>query len=176
MDAANLTIIAALPVGDQPDFGIGVNPVISRIYVANRASGTLTVIQDGAVEPTPTPTATSTPTNTPTPTPTSTPTVTPTPTPVPCDADAYEPDNTVAQARVIIPTDGYPQSHSFCGEAAPWYVDEDWVVFTASGSEGTPLVLTMTTSALTGGADTVLTLLWSQSSPQHYEAGFQRRR
>lgn len=124
------------PPATGPHIGMAVNPLTSRVYVANRLAGTLSVIQDGAAVPTPTPTNT------------------PTPTPLPCTADAYEPDNTSAQARVIIPTFGYTQSHSFCGTAAPWETDEDWVTFAVNA----PVTLTMTTSNLTGGADTMLTL------------------
>jgi YVTN family beta-propeller protein len=136
VDAVNLTVLTALPVGSHPDLGIGVNPVTSMVYVANRAAGSLTVIRDGAVEPTPTPTNT------------------PTPTPPPCIADKYEPDNLPEQARAIISTFGYTQSHSFCGTVAPFQEDEDWVNFPASSG----VVLTMTTANLTNGADTYLML------------------
>jgi YVTN family beta-propeller protein len=136
VDAITLQVVSVVGVGANPDLGIAVNPDTSRVYVANRSSGTLTVIQDGAAGPTPTPTNTATPT------------------PLPCVADAYEPDNTAAQARVIIPTFGYTQSHSFCGTAAPWETDKDWVTFAATA----PVTLTMFTSNLTGGADTMLTL------------------
>ncbi len=136
VDAINLTVLTALPVGSNPDMGVAVNPVTSMVYVANRSSGTLTVIVDGTPLPTPTPTNTSTPT------------------PIPCVADAYEPDNTPAQAKGIVPTFGYTQSHSFCGTSAPWETDEDWVSFAATA----PVTLTMATSNLSGGADTILTL------------------
>ena len=146
VDAASLQVLTALSVGSNPDMGVAVNPNTSMVYVANRASGTLTVIRDGSPAPTATPTNTATPT------------VTPTPTPMPCSPDRYEPDNNWSQASVIIPSEGYPQHHTFCSASAPWYVDEDWSGFFASGSIGSPLVLTMTTSNLTGGADTFLSL------------------
>ncbi len=132
--------------GRGPHVGLAYNPNNNRLYVANRLDGTLSVIQDASAGPTPTPTNTTTPT------------VTPSPTPAPCSADAFEPDNSQSQAAAIVPTFGYTQSHSFCGVSAPWYTDEDWVMFGANGSIGTPLVLTMTTSNLTEGADTFLTL------------------
>jgi YVTN family beta-propeller protein len=136
IDAVNLTVLTALTVGANPDLGIAVNPVTSRVYVANRAGGSLTVIQDGSVGPP------------------ATPTITPTPTPLPCIADVYEPDDSSGQARAIAPTSGYTQSHSFCGASAPWYEREDWVSFVMN----TSAVLTMTTGNLTNGADTYLEL------------------
>lgn len=81
--------------------------------------------------PTRTATPTSTPTNTPTTTPTQTPsntptsTQTPTPTSTPACADAYEPNNTAAQAKPI--TVGITQTHTFCLN-----LDEDWAVFTST--------------------------------------------
>ena len=77
---------------------------------------------------TPTRTPTSTPTRTPTNTPTRTPTSTPTRTATPATCiDAYEPDNTYAQAQVIT-TDGVKQNHSNTNPSS----EQDWVKFYAT--------------------------------------------
>lgn len=73
---------------------------------------------------TPTPTQT----RTPTPTLTLTPTATLSPTPTHPPGDAYEPDDTCAQAP-IIPADGSLRTHTFHIPG-----DQDWVKFTASAN------------------------------------------
>ncbi|NOZ71089.1 MAG: hypothetical protein GXP38_04125 [Chloroflexi bacterium] len=77
--------------------------------------------------PTLTPTSTATPTTTPTLTPTSTPTATSTPTLTPtiCAPDAYEPDDSAAQAG-LAPIGGPLQSHNFHQPG-----DVDWIRFDA---------------------------------------------
>ena len=75
--------------------------------------------------PTPTFTSTLTPTSTPTRTPTPTPTFTSTPTATPSCTDAYEPNDSAAQAKPI--TAGITQTHFFCLN-----LDEDWAVFTST--------------------------------------------
>ena len=96
-----------------------------------------------------TPTSTTTPTSTHTPTPTSTPTNTPTATPTATVApDAFEPDNSSAQASVIT-VNGAAQSHNFQPAS-----DEDWVKFTAVKDA----LYTIFTSNLGAIADTILEL------------------
>ena len=93
---------------------------------------TATATQTGTRTPTATVTRTVTPTATPTRTvtgtqpPTATPTLTPSPTAtVGAGPDAYEPDNTCAQARLFT-VNGTPQQHNFHQST-----DEDWVGFMA---------------------------------------------
>ena len=128
------------------------------------------------VEPTPTPTATSTPTFTPTPTPTPTSTATPTPTntstptptptstatatPTPTNTatptstpttdcrDAYEPDDTWQQSKLIKP--GTPQPHNLHTAG-----DKDYVMFVVAQ----PLTYTIWTTSTVGfPVNTTLTL------------------
>jgi len=126
-----------LPGANGPHIGVAVNPNTGRVYVANRANGTLSVIQDVAM---------------------ATPTPTPTPTPLPCTADAYEPDNTAAEARPILPVSGYTQTHTFCLGVSPWFLDDDWVYFSVSASVTNPVPITITTANLSSGVDTFLSL------------------
>ena len=86
IDANTNTLLVTLPVGVNPASGIAVNPNTGKVYVANRGSGSVTIIQDRPTGPTPTPTQAASPT--------------PTPTPL-CQSDSYEPDNTPAQANII---------------------------------------------------------------------------
>lgn len=112
------------------------------------------VHQAASATPTPPPTASDTPTPTLTPTPTSTPTETPTPTATPtelsaAEGDAYETDDTCAQARALLP-DSTLQAHTFHTEA-----DTDWVQFpVVAGAE----YLIEVTIPLTSPADVVLEL------------------
>jgi len=173
INAATRALIASIGVGTQPESGIAVNPNTSRVYVANRGSGTVTVLQDGFLA-TPTPTATSTPaiTATPTHTPTSTPTLTPTATPTrtntptntptltptptpPCEPDPYEPDSLFEQSRYIPAVGETSQRHNFCLDTAPWYGDQDWFAFNVWQ---VPITVTFRTINLKDGADTVMEL------------------
>jgi len=105
-----------------------------------RGTWTITLL-----EATPTPTPTNTPT--PTSTATDTPTPTNTPTPTPC-LDAYEPDDTWQQAR-LIEINGAMQTHNFhTGD------DQDYVKFVAQAG----YVYTIRTLNLSAGNDTTLTL------------------
>jgi YVTN family beta-propeller protein len=133
IDAANNTLLATLPVGANPASGIAVNPNTGKVYVANRGSGSVTIIQDTPAGPTPTPTMAATPT--------------PTPTPL-CFGDGYEVDNTPAQAKMIN-TAGLAQNHNICPNG-----DKDWMTFQVAG----PVQLTMQTRNLIGGTDTMLSL------------------
>jgi YVTN family beta-propeller protein len=133
IDASTNTLLVTLPVGANPASGIGVNPNTGKVYVANRGSGSVTIIQDRPSGPTPTPTQAASPT--------------PTPTPL-CQSDSFEPDNTPAQANMIN-TAGLPQTHSICPNA-----DQDWLSFYVPGA----MQLTMETKNLTGGTDTVMYL------------------
>ena len=133
IDASSNTLIATLPVGANPASGIAVNPNTGRVYVANRGSGSVTIIQDMAAGPTPTPTQAATPT--------------PTATPL-CNADGFEPDNVAAQAK-LINTAGLSQGHNICPDG-----DKDWMMFAVDA----PGQLTMETRNLIGGTDTMLYL------------------
>jgi RHS repeat-associated protein len=79
--------------------------------------------------------------------PTPTPTAVPTPTPVTCPSDAYEPNNTPAQARVF--DIGEQQNHALCFAG-----DQDWTVFT--GVAG--VQYRIETLDLASGTDTYLEL------------------
>jgi YVTN family beta-propeller protein len=133
IDANTKTLITTLPVGANPASGIAVNPNTGKVYVANRGSGSVTIIQDTPTGPTPTPTLAASPT--------------PTPTPL-CNADSFEVDDTPAQAN-LINTAGLSQGHNICPNG-----DKDWMTFYVPG----PMQLTMATRNLMGGADTVLYL------------------
>jgi len=142
IDAATNTVIATLPVGANPASGIAYNPATGRVYVANRGNGTVTVIQDGAA-------------GTPVPTPTLTPEVTPTPTVPPCYRDALEPDDSIAEAKVLNLA-GFPVQHNICPAG-----DQDWHslnIFTV------PMTLTVRTFNLLNDADTVLYLYYTDGS------------
>jgi len=104
--------------------------------------------------PTPTPTNTATPTATPTNTPTSTPTATPTNTATPTSTpttdcrDAYEPDDTWQQSKLIKP--GTPQPHNLHTAG-----DKDYVMFVVTQ----PITYTIWTTRTVGFAvNTTLTL------------------
>jgi hypothetical protein len=117
--------------------------------------------------PTSTPTATGSPTatgtSTQTPTRTATPTATGTPTATPPPGDAYEPDNTCAQAYPVLPN-GLTFTHTFHVPG-----DQDWVKFTApakrtyildvsnTGANADPVALVYNTCSATqpplGGED-----------------------
>ncbi len=121
-----------------------------------RGSWTIELTQ---ATPTSTPTVTDTPTptstSTPTPTPTHTPTPTNTPTPTPC-LDAYEPDNTWQQAR-LIEVNGTPQSHNFHTTD-----DVDYVKFAAQPDN----IYTIRTLNLSASNDTTLTLYDTDGTTQ----------
>jgi len=103
---------------------------------------------------TPTPTSTSSPTVTRTPSSTTTATPTHTPTGTPCP-DAYEPDNTMAEAN-LIETGGQPREHSHHQPG-----DADYVKFVGLAGQA----FRMRTFDLAGvGNDTIITLLDSQGS------------
>lgn len=133
IDASNNTLLTTLYVGANPASGIAVNPNTGLVYVANRGSGTVSVIRDAPTGPTPTPTLAATPTVTPTPK---------------CVSDSYEPDNSPETASMIN-TAGLPQHHNICPEG-----DRDWAQFSISG----PAQLTIETRNLMGGTDTMLYL------------------
>ena len=156
---------------DTPGTAYGVAVAEGYVYVADYDGGLFILRYVGPEPPTPpptdTPTATpintwtstptATPTNTPTATPintpTSTPTVTPTntptatPTPSP-DGDAYEPDDTCAQASAL-ETNGTVQQHTF-----HQYADGDWAHFTVAAGAAYVLKATSTSP----GANLVLEL------------------
>jgi YVTN family beta-propeller protein len=134
IDASTNTVIATLPVGANPASGIAVNPNTGKVYVANRGSGSVSIIQDAPTAPTATPT----PVNTPT----------PTPTPL-CFSDSFEPDNTPAQAAIMNTAGITAQNHNICPNG-----DKDWSTFYVAG----PQTLTLETSRLLGGTDTMLYL------------------
>jgi YVTN family beta-propeller protein len=133
IDANTNTLVVTLPVGANPASGIAVNPSTGKVYVANRGSGSVTIIQDSPADPTVTPTPAASPT--------------PTATPL-CFPDGFEPDNSVDQAKKIN-TAGLSQGHNICPNA-----DRDWMHFSVQG----PVQLTLETRNLVGGADTMLTL------------------
>ncbi len=109
-------------------------------------ANTTHIIEFGARIP-PTATATPTATGTATSTPTATPTATHTPTPCP---DAYEPDDTMAQAKWI-EAGGYPQTHSHHQPG-----DMDFLKFVGIAGQS----FRIRTFGLAGaGNDTVLSLL-----------------
>ncbi len=133
IDANTNVVLVTLPVGIKPGNGIAVNTTTGLVYVANRASGSVTVIQDTPAGPTPTPTLAASPT--------------PTATPL-CNPDSSEPDNVVAEAK-LINTAGLSQGHNICPDA-----DKDWMQFTVQAAGP----LTLRTRNLSGGADTILYL------------------
>ena len=133
IDASNNTLLTTLYVGANPASGIAVNPNTGLVYVANRGSGTVSVIRDAPTGPTPTPTLGATPTVTPTPK---------------CVGDSYEPDNSPETAKMIN-TAGMAQSHNICPDG-----DRDWMSFSVAGA----MQLTLETRNLMGGADTMLYL------------------
>ena len=155
----------------MPGYANGVAVAGGYVYIADDDSGLFILRYVGPEPPTPTPTntptatpintwtstptatptntPTATPTNTPTGTPTATPTNTPTATPTPSpDGDAYEPDDTCAQASALA-TDGTVQQHTFHQQA-----DEDWAHFTVVS--GTTYVLQAASTS--PGADLELEL------------------
>ncbi|MBX2997159.1 MAG: fibronectin type III domain-containing protein [Caldilineaceae bacterium] len=101
-------------------------------FVPGIAAATATSTPTATRTPTHTPTVTNTSPPTATPTATRTPTATHTPTVTPTStssiADAFEPDNTCAQAKPIS-TDGSFQNRNFHDEA-----DNDWIRFTAQAN------------------------------------------
>jgi len=110
-------------------------------------------VETGTPPPTATPTGTTTPTATPTGTATSTVTLTPTVTRTPTSTvtpcpDAYEPDNTWQQAKVIVPNQA-PQARSFHQPG-----DVDFLKFPAIAGHR----YTIRTSHLASDVDTVLSL------------------
>ncbi len=133
IDASTNTLLTTLSVGVNPASGIAVNPNTGLVYVANRGSGTVSVIRDTPAGPTPTPTMGATPTVTPTPK---------------CVGDSFEPDNSPDQAKMIN-TAGLAQGHNICPDG-----DRDWVRFSVPGA----MQLTMETRNLMGGTDTMIYL------------------
>ena len=117
------------------------------------STSTPTPTSTNTVTPTPTPTNTATATPTPTPTDTATPTNTPTPTPC---FDAYEPDDTWQQAR-LIEVNGAPQSHNFHTTT-----DQDYAKFVAKADN----IYTIRTLNLSANNDTTLTLYGTDGATQ----------
>ncbi len=141
--------LAWVAVGSGAEEGIAVNPATGRVYISNSNDDTLSIFQDSGPTLPPTavptrlptltptrtltPTPSLTPTETPTPTLTSTPSLTPTatatitPTPwLPGKRDAYEPDDTPAQASSLIFGQA-PAEHTLHATG-----DVDWIRFTAT--------------------------------------------
>ncbi len=98
LETAMGRVLGGLSVGDQDevDGGQGIAVAENRVYVANYAAGSVTILNDShcSLASSPTPTPTLTPTNTPTATPTSTPTHTPTATPSLTTTPTATPTNT----------------------------------------------------------------------------------
>ncbi len=164
--------LAWAPIGSGAEEGIAVNPLTGRVYVSNTSDNSVSVIQDrwsqGGFETatptwtatptttrtiTQTPTPSSTPTRTSTPTPSSTRTPTPTgtatPTQIPLEGpDAYEPDDTPAQASDIV-MDDVPQAHTFHSAG-----DLDWARFPATGGDSYEIE-----TMPVGASDTILAVI-----------------
>ncbi|MBC8248597.1 MAG: hypothetical protein H8E90_02870, partial [Anaerolineales bacterium] len=114
----------------------------------NTATPTATPTNTATPTPTPTNTATPTPTSTATATPTPTNTATPTSTPTTDCRDAYEPDDTWQQSKLIKP--GTPQPHNLHTAG-----DKDYVMFVVAQ----PITYTIWTTSTVGfPVNTTLTL------------------